>query len=91
MKLTSIISERELSELEIGLTPSPATGMNPAPKPGTTTLAPGQQVQQDPQAQQKMMAQQALDRANRKKELQDAIKQKQQELADLQKQLASVR
>lgn len=54
-------------------------------------MAPGQQISQDPQAQQKMMAQQALDRANQKKELQDAIKQKQQELADLQKQLAQIK
>jgi hypothetical protein len=91
MKLSSFISERGLSELEIGLTPSPATGMNPAPKPGATTLTPGQQVQQDPQAQQKMMAQQALDRANQKKQIQDAIRQKQQELADLQKQLATIK
>lgn len=63
----------------------------PGAAPGATTMAPGQQISQDPQAQQKMMAQQALDRANQKKELQDAIKQKQQELADLQKQLAQIK
>ncbi len=66
-------------------------GAAPGATPGTTTLAPGQSMSQDPQAQQKMMAQQALDRANQKKELQDAIKQKQQELADLQKQLAQIK
>jgi len=66
-------------------------GAAPGATPGTTTLTPGQSVSQDPQAQQKMMAQQALDRANQKKELQDAIKQKQQELADLQKQLAQIK
>lgn len=58
---------------------------------GTTTMTPGQQVSSDPAAQQKMMAQQALDRANKKKEIQDAIKAKQQELQDLQKQLAQLR
>jgi hypothetical protein len=58
------------------------------PMPSSTTGV--QQVSQDPQAQQKMMAQQALDRANKKKEIQDQIKQKQQELTDLQKQLAEL-
>ena len=61
------------------------------PTPGSTTLAPGQQVSADPAAQQKMMAQQALDRANKKKEIQDVIRSKQQELQDLQKQLAAIR
>jgi hypothetical protein len=45
----------------------------------------------DPATQQKMLAQQALDRANQKKQIQDAIKQKQEELADLNKQLAAIR
>jgi hypothetical protein len=68
---------------------APAPGA--APGAGATTMAPGQQVSQDPQAQQKMMAQQALDRANQKKEIQELIKQKQAELADLQKQLAAIK
>lgn len=59
--------------------------------PGATTLAPGQTVQADPQAQAKMMAQQALDRANKKKEIQGLIKSKQEELANLQKQLAAIK
>jgi hypothetical protein len=67
----------------------PAAG--PAPAQGATTMAPGQQVQQDPQAMAKMMAQQALDRQNQKKEIQDQIKQKQEELQDLQKQLAAIK
>lgn len=71
------------------LTP-PAVPTN-APSTGATTMAPGQQMAADPAAQQKMMAQQALDRANKKKELQDAIKAKQQELQELQKQLATLR
>jgi hypothetical protein len=41
--------------------------------------------------QQKMMAQQALDRANKKKEIQDQIKQTQEQLAELQKQLAMIK
>jgi hypothetical protein len=54
-------------------------------------MAPGQQVQQDPAAQAKMMAQQALDRANRKKQIQDQIKQTQEQLAALQKELATIK
>lgn len=65
--------------------------LTPPAASGTTTMAPGQQVSADPAAQQKMMAQQALDRANKKKEIQDTIKAKQQELQDLQKQLAELR
>jgi hypothetical protein len=48
-------------------------------------------MQADPQAQAKMMAQQALDRQNRKKQIQDQIKQNQEQLADLQKQLAAIK
>jgi hypothetical protein len=54
-------------------------------------MAPGQQVTADPQSQAKMQAQQALDRANQKKQIQDAISQKQKELQELQKQLAQIR
>lgn len=69
-----------------------APAANPVTAPAVTK--PGQtmaQVQQDPQAQAKMIAQQALDRQNKKKELQDAIKSKQQEIQDLQKQLAAIK
>jgi hypothetical protein len=38
-----------------------------------------------------MMAQQALDRVNQKKQIQDQIKSKQEELAELQKQLAAIK
>lgn len=89
MKLFNIVSETEftrLSELD-----APMLGATPAPSAGATTLAPGQQMAQDPQAQAKMMAQQALDKMNQKKQIQDAIKQKQEELADLQKQLAQIK
>lgn len=56
-----------------------------------TTLASGQAVTSDPAAQAKMLAQQAIDRANKKKEIQDQIKNKQKELADLQKELALIK
>ena len=75
---------------ELGPTTMTATTA-PAPTAGATTLAPSQTVQADPQAQAKMMAQQALDRQNRRKEVQDLIKAKQEELADLQKQLAAIK
>ena len=85
MKLASIISETEFRRVS-ELTPTP-TGA----APGATTMAPNQQVQQDPAAQARMMAQQALDRANRKKQIQDQIKQTQEQLAALQKELATIK
>ena len=86
MKLSNIVSETEFTRLvELD-----ATMLGATPTLGATTLAPGQSMQADPQAQAKMMAQQALDRQNRKKQIQDQIKQTQEQLADLQKQLASV-
>lgn len=95
MKLANIVSERELAEL--GTTMLGATPATPT-TPGATTLTPGQQVASDPAAQQKMVAQQALDRANRKKQLQDQLKQAQEQLkqaqenvTNIQKQLAAVR
>lgn len=97
MKLSTIVSEREiarLAELDAPMLGAAPAGTAPAPTatpaPGTT-LQPGQQVQNDPAAQAKMMAQQALDRANKKKEIQELIKTKQQELQDLQKQLAAIK
>jgi hypothetical protein len=89
MKLSSIVSETEFTRLrELD---APMLGATPTATPGATTLAPGQQVAQDPAAQQKMMAQQALDRANKKKEIQELIRQKQKELQDLQKQMATIK
>ncbi len=87
MKLSNIVSETEFARLQ----ELDAPMLGAAPTAGTTTMAPGQQVAQDPAAQAKMQAQQALDRANRKKEIQTAITQKQKELQDLQKQLAQIR
>jgi hypothetical protein len=87
MKLSSIVSETEFARLQ----ELDAPMLGATPTAGATTMAPGQQVAQDPAAQAKMQAQQALDRANRKKEIQTAITQKQKELQDLQKQLAQIR
>jgi hypothetical protein len=85
MKLNEFSQDFKLSEL------LPATGGAPAPaSPAAVANTAAQQVQQDPQAQAKMMAQQALDRQNKKKEIQDQIRAKQAELQDLQKQLAQM-
>lgn len=71
---------------------APTGGSAPAPgATGTQTLAPGQQVQQDPAAMAKMMAQAALDKQKQKKQLQDQIVQTQKQLQDLQKQLAAIK
>ena len=74
------------------ITPMPTAGTAPAVSgsPASSTNPAGAATG-DPQAQAKMMAQQALDRANQKKQIQDAIKQKQQELTNLQKQLATLK
>ncbi len=91
MKLSAIAEWdsrlRELVPPSTGAAPAPGA---PAPT-GATTLKPGQQIQQDPAAMAKMAAQQALDKQNQKKEIQDQIKQKQEELADLNKQLAAIK
>lgn len=84
MKLSEFYLDKELTDA------LPPAGMAPATPPPTV---PGQtqNVATDPQAQAKMMAQQAVDMQNKKKELQDQIKAKQQEIMDLQKQLASIK
>jgi len=84
-----------LSEAPIGVATAP--GAAPAMGAATTTptgaagAAPTMGAATDPATQQKMLAQQALDRQNQKKQIQDAIKQKQDELADLNKQLAAIK
>lgn len=86
MKLSNIVSETEYTRLSELVPPAPGA----APMAGTT--APGiAQTTQDPAAQAKMMAQQALDRANKKKDIQLQISAKQKEIADLQKQLATIK
>jgi len=87
MKFFNIVSEsefariRELAPTTLGASP----GAMPPP-PGGALAATG-----DPQAQAKMQAQQVMDRANQKKQLQDQIVQTQKQLQDLQKQLAQLR
>lgn len=95
MKLFNIVSETEfarLSELD-----APMLGTTPAPA-ATTTGTGVAGATQDPQAQAKMAAQQALDRVHQKQQLQQQVKDKQAEiqqaqkdLQELQKQLASIR
>ena len=61
------------------------------PTAGSTTMAPGQQVANDPAAQRKMQAQQALNRQEERKATQDAIKLKQDELRRNQEELQNLR
>lgn len=87
-------SDQQLSELAPALGAVPAAGSQPAAQTG---IQPAAKVGSPPQsgqppgglnpAQAAMAAKQQQDR---KKEIQDAIKQKQQELQDLQKQLAQL-
>lgn len=93
MKLANIVSETEFRRVtELAPTDSMTQANIPSPTSSQPiTKAPGQQSQQDPQAQAKMMAQQALDRNNRKKQIQDQIKQTQEQMAALQKELATIR
>jgi hypothetical protein len=82
------LSEFTLDKRLVDALPPPGAG---AATPPPTVPGQTQNVATDPQAQAKMMAQQAVDLQNRKKELQDQIKAKQQELMDLQKELASIK
>ena len=103
MKFFDIFTEHEFTKISelAPVTAPPAPGMAPtaAPAPGAAPAAnPAVAATQDPQAQAKMLAQQALDRANQKKQLDAQIKQKQQdivaaqkELQDLQKQMAAIK
>ena len=86
MRFSSISNEADFSRLR-ELAPTMAPGAAPS-----TQAAPGvAQATQDPQANAKMQAQQALDRANRKKEIQTQIAATQKQLQDLQKQLAAIK
>lgn len=70
---------------------SQATGVAPQTPTGATTVGTNQNVTQDPQAVAKMAAQQAVDRQNRRKELQDRITAKQQDITNAQKELQDLR
>lgn len=93
MRFSSISNEAEFFRLR-ELAPTIAPGAAPAAAfaAPTSQAAPGvAQATQDPQANAKMQAQQALDRANRKKEIQTQIAATQKQLQDLQKQLATIK
>jgi hypothetical protein len=68
-----------------GAPAAPAAPGAPAPAP---TMGGGAQ---DPQQLQKMAAASAVQMAERKKQIQDDIKAKQQEIQDLQKELATIK
>lgn len=80
MKLSSIVSENELTRLS-ELTPPMAPMAT-----GTVQAAP-----QDPQQAAKLQAQQVIQIQQRKKQIQDSIRQKQQEIQDLQKELSTIK
>lgn len=90
MRFQDVSPEIDFLQVKELTTPTPTSTVNTT-APGAQTMAPGQTVQSDPQAQAKMQAQQALDRQNQRKQIQDMIRAKQQELADLQKQLAAIK
>lgn len=93
MKLANIVSETEFRRVT-ELTPTDSMTQANIPSPTSSqpiTKAPGQPAPQDPQAQAKMQAQQALDRNTRKKQIQDQITATQKQLQDLQKQMATIK
>ena len=93
MRLSSIATENDFSRLR-ELAPTMGAGTTPAAAfaAPSSSPAPGvAQATQDPQANAKMLAQQALDRANQKKQIQNQISATQKQLQDLQKQLAALR
>ena len=81
MKLRDIAHEDRFVDIsEIGDMPM---------MPGLPTLAPGGTA--DPQAAAKAQAMAVKQMQDRKKDIQDAIKQKQAEIVDLQRELAELR
>jgi hypothetical protein len=90
MKLSEVLVERQLDEL------MPSIGMSTPPSGTTAPQQPSTQPNQPTsglaggQMDPAQAAQAAKDRQEQKKRVQDAIKQKQQELTDLQKELAKL-
>jgi hypothetical protein len=68
-----------------GMTPSPETGMHPAPRPGAPTQ--GAQTGMSPQQQ---MAQAQKEKMQRKKDINDQIAELMKQMAELRKQLSDV-
>jgi hypothetical protein len=98
MKITEFTRDRQVIELGAvgavagavgkavsGAPGAPAAPGTPAPAP---TMGGGAQ---DPQQLQKMAAASAMQMAERKKQIQDDIKAKQQEIQNLQKELATIK
>lgn len=89
MRSTDLL-RRYIDILEAPMMPMGASAdQQSAPAAGSPAPAPTSQTgpQEDPQAQAKMAAQQALDRKNQQKAVDDQIKQTQDQLVHLQKQL----
>jgi hypothetical protein len=95
MKITEFTRDRQVIELgaagavagAMASAVQGAAGGAPA-APGAPTMGGGAQ---DPQQLQKMAAASAMQMAERKKQIQDDIKAKQQEIQDLQKELATIK
>jgi hypothetical protein len=98
MKITEFTRDRQVIELgEPGAVAGAmssavqgATGGAPA-APGAAPAPTMGGGAQDPQQLQKMAAASAVQMAERKKQIQDDIKAKQQEIQDLQKELATLK
>ena len=101
MKITEFTRDRQV--IELGAAGAVAGAMASAVKGaaggGAAPAAPGAAAPaptmgggaQDPQQLQKMAAASAMQMAERKKQIQDDIKAKQQEIQDLQKELATIK
>jgi hypothetical protein len=98
MKITEFTRDRQVIELgEPGAVAGAMAGATQAAT-GGAPAAPGAAPAptmgggaQDPQQLQKMAAASAMQMAERKKQIQDDIKAKQQEIQDLQKELATLK
>jgi hypothetical protein len=98
MKITEFTRDRQVIELgEPGAVAGAMAGATQAAT-GGAPAAPGAAPAptmgggaQDPQQLQKMAAASAVQMAERKKQIQDDIKAKQQEIQDLQKELATLK
>ena len=97
MKITEFTRDRQV--IELGAAGAVAGAMAGAVQGATGGAAPGAAAPaptmgggaQDPQQLQKMAAASAVQMAERKKQIQDDIKAKQQEIQDLQKELATLK
>jgi hypothetical protein len=97
MKITEFTRDRQVIELGApgavaGAMASAVQGAGAPAAPGAAAPAPTMGGgAQDPQQLQKMAAASAVQMAERKKQIQDDIKAKQQEIQDLQKELATLK